>query len=122
MWSGHSWQSQTPGLLIKSSNLCFHCRFYLADLLMIPHVILFSALMVQLEALQLAVDGAASALNTWHDTPVAHLQDIPVHVRDVALHDVCHGAAVALAIAQVRSGLDLRSVEPSFPEGPRQLP
>jgi hypothetical protein len=86
-------------LPIKSSNLCFLCRFFLADLLMIPRVILFSTLIAQLEALQLAADDTAGALNAQGDTLVARLQDIPMHARDVALHDVCHGAAVAMAIA-----------------------
>jgi H2-forming N5,N10-methylenetetrahydromethanopterin dehydrogenase-like enzyme len=34
----------------------------------------------------------------------------------VALHGIRRGAIVALAIAQVHSGHDLRLVEPSFPE------
>jgi hypothetical protein len=45
-----------------------------------------------------------------------HLQDILVRAREVALHGVRCGAAVALAIAHVRSGLDLRLVEPDFLE------
>jgi hypothetical protein len=45
-----------------------------------------------------------------------HLQGIPVHVREVALHGIHRGAIVALAIAQVRSGLDLCLVELGFPE------
>jgi hypothetical protein len=48
---------------------------------------------------------------------VAHLQDIPVRAREVALHGARRGATVALAIAQVCSGHDLRLVEPGFPEG-----
>jgi hypothetical protein len=36
--------------------------------------------------------------------------------REVALHGVCRVAAVALPIAQVRLGQDLRLVEPSFLE------
>jgi hypothetical protein len=51
------------------------------------------------------------------DTLVAHLQDIPVRAREVALHGARRGATVALAIAQVCSGHDLRLVEPGFPEG-----
>jgi H2-forming N5,N10-methylenetetrahydromethanopterin dehydrogenase-like enzyme len=34
----------------------------------------------------------------------------------VALHGIRHGAIVALVIAQVRWGHDLRLLEPSFPE------
>jgi len=40
--------------------------------------------------------------------PVVHLYDVPNRVREVALHGVCHGAAMALAIAQARSGHELR--------------
>jgi hypothetical protein len=65
----------------------------------------------------LAVGDTTSALNAWGDTLEVCLQDVPVHAREVALHGVHHGAAVALAIAQVCSGHDLRLVEPSFPEG-----
>jgi hypothetical protein len=35
---------------------------------------------------------------------------------EVALHGVRHSAAIALGIAQVRSGHDLRLVEPGFPK------
>jgi hypothetical protein len=55
--------------------------------------------MVQLEALQLAVGDASSALNTRGDTLEARLQDVPVRARKVALHGVRHYAAIALAIA-----------------------
>jgi hypothetical protein len=36
--------------------------------------------------------------------------------REEALHGVCRGAAVILAIAQIRLGFDLRLAEPGFPE------
>ena len=36
------------------------------------------------------------------------MHDIPNHIREVALHGVRHGAAMALAAAQVHSGHDLR--------------
>ena len=35
----------------------------------------------------------------------------------MALYGVCHGAAIALAVAQVHSGHDLRPLQPSFPHG-----
>jgi len=38
---------------------------------------------------------------------VVHLHDIPNRVREVALHGVCHGAVMALAAAQARSGHEL---------------
>jgi len=47
---------------------------------------------------------------------VVRLHDIPNHVREVALHGVRHGAAMALAAAQVRSGHDLRFLPHGFPD------
>ena len=45
---------------------------------------------------------------------MVHLHDIPNHVREVALHDVRHGAAMALAAAQARSGHNLRLLSHGF--------
>jgi hypothetical protein len=59
---------------------------------MILCVPLISALIAQLEALQLATDDVTGALNAWGDTLVAHLQDIPMRAREVALHGVRHGS------------------------------
>ena len=42
---------------------------------------------------------ATSALNAWDDTLGDRLQDVPIHAKEVVLHGVHHGAAVALAIA-----------------------
>jgi hypothetical protein len=39
-----------------------------------------------------------------------------MYAREVALHGVRRSATIALAIAQVRSGHDLRLVEPDFLE------
>ena len=39
---------------------------------------------------------------------MSRLHDIPNRVREVALHGVHHGAAMALATAQVHPGHDLR--------------
>ena len=50
---------------------------------------------------------ASGALNARGDTLEVHLEDIPIRVREVVLHGVHHGAAVALVIAQMRSGHDL---------------
>jgi hypothetical protein len=55
--------------------------------------------MAQLEALQVVAGDAAGALKPRDDTLEVRLQDIPVSAREVALHGVCHGATVALAIA-----------------------
>ena len=56
----------------------------------------------------MAVDHATGFVNARGATPVAHLHDIPNHVREVALHGIRHGAAMALAAAQVHSCHDLR--------------
>ena len=54
---------------------------------------------MQLESLQLVVNAAMDAVNVWGSPIAARLQDVPVHVREIALHGVCHGALVALAMA-----------------------
>ena len=46
--------------------------------------------------------------------PVVRLHDIPNHVREVTLHGVRHGAAMALAAAQARSGHNLRLLPHCF--------
>ena len=46
-------------------------------------------------------------INARGAAPVARLHDILNRVREVALHGVRHGAAMALAAAQVHSGHDL---------------
>jgi len=71
---------------------------------------------VQLEAVQLAAGDSFGALNAWGDTLEDCLQDVPVRAREVAPHVIRHGATVAVAIAPVRSGHDLRLVEPGFLE------
>ena len=45
---------------------------------------------------------------------VVHLYNVPNHVREVALHGVRHGAAVALAVAQARSGHELQLLPYGF--------
>ena len=42
---------------------------------------------------------------------------MPAQVRMVALSRICHGATLALAMAQLHSNLDLCLLEPSFPVG-----
>ena len=46
-----------------------------------------------------------------------HLWAMPAQVRMVALHRVHHGAALALAAAQLCSDHDLCLLEPGFPVG-----
>ena len=67
-----------------------------------------AALMEELEALQLAANNAARALNAQGDLVVSHLRDIPTRVQEVALHGVRHGAAVALTITQMNSEHELQ--------------
>ena len=38
---------------------------------------------------------------------MVRLHDILTHVREVALHGVCHGAAMVLAVAQAHSSHEL---------------
>ena len=45
------------------------------------------------------------------------LQAMPAWVRMVALSGVCHGAALALAMAQLHSTHDLYLLDPGFPVG-----
>ena len=46
---------------------------------------------------------------------MVRLHDIPNRVKEVALHGVRHGAAMALASAQVHSGHELRFLPHGFP-------
>ena len=64
-------------------------------------------LSAQLESLRSAADHAAGFVNVRGAVPVVCLHDIPNRVREVALHGVRHGAAMALAAAQAHSGLNL---------------
>jgi len=70
-----------------------------------------------LESLQLAVNAAIDVVNAWGSPIDAHLQDIPVHVRESALHGVRHGVAVAQTVAQVQTRYELHAMETSFPIG-----
>ena len=45
---------------------------------------------------------------------MVRLHDIPNHVREVALHGIRHGAAMALAAAQARCGHELRLLPHGF--------
>ena len=59
----------------------------------------------------------ADAVNAWGFLTAARLQDVPVRVREIALHNVHHGAAVALTAAQVQIGHELHAMETGFPIG-----
>ena len=72
---------------------------------------------MQLESLQLAVNTAIDAVNARDSLINARLPDVPAHVREIALHGVRHGAAVALTAAQVQTGHELHAMETGFPMG-----
>ena len=72
---------------------------------------------MQLESLQLATNVATDAVNARGSSIDAHLQDVPVHVREIALHGVRHGAAVALTAAQVQTRYELHAMQTGFPMG-----
>ena len=55
-------------------------------------------------------------VNARDAVQVVRLHDIPNRAREVALHGVCHGAAMALAAAQARFGHNLRLLPHGFPD------
>jgi len=67
-----------------------------------------------LESLRSATDHAAGFVNARGAILVVRLHDIPNHVREVALHGVRHGVAVALVAAQPCSTHNLRLLPHSF--------
>ena len=60
---------------------------------------------------------AVDAVNARGSSIDARLQDVLVHVREIALHGIHHGAAVALTAAQVQMGYELHAMETGFPMG-----
>ena len=73
-------------------------------------------LTAQLESLRSATDHAAGFVNARGAVPVVRLHDILNCVREVALHGVRQGAAMALAAAQDRSDHDLWLLPHGFPD------
>jgi hypothetical protein len=57
-----------------------------------------------------------AALGTVRAVLEDRLQAIPARVREVVTHEIHQGAGAALAAAQLRSGRDLRRLEPGFPD------
>ena len=70
-----------------------------------------------MESLQLAANAAVDAINARSSLIDARLQDVPIRVREIALHGVRHGAAVALTVAQVQTRYELHAMETGFPMG-----
>ena len=60
------------------------------------------------------MEHAVGFINARGAIPVVRLHDILNHVREVALHGVHHGVAMALASAQARSGHELRFLHHGF--------
>lgn len=58
---------------------------------------------------------ATMAVNARGPFLINCLHDVPTRDQEIALRGVHCGAAVALATAQVQTGYDLLSMEPSFP-------
>ena len=56
----------------------------------------------------------AGFINARGAVLVVRLHDIQNHVREVALHGIRHGASMALAAAQARSGHKLRFLPHGF--------
>ena len=69
-----------------------------------------------MESLRSAADHAAGFVNARGAVPVVYLHDIPNRVREVALHGVRHGAAMALAAAQARFDHNLWLLPHGFPD------
>jgi hypothetical protein len=83
---------------------------------MIPSL-LITAPTEKSEAIQLVMNNATGPLNARGDLLANCLLDIPVRAREIALHGVRLGTAVALTIAQVNSEHELRWLQPSFAKG-----
>jgi hypothetical protein len=67
----------------------------------------FTALRAQVDTLYLAIETVTSFVNARGETVAERLQDIPVRIREIALHGVRSGAADMLAAAQLSEGLEL---------------
>ena len=68
-----------------------------------------------MERLRSAAEYAAGFVNARGAVSVVCLYNVPNRVREVALHGVHHGAAMALAVAQTRSSHELRLLPHGFP-------
>ena len=71
--------------------------------------------MVQLENLQLVANTATTTVNARGPLLNNRLQDFPMHIQEIALHGIHHGTTMALAVAQVQTEHDLRTMELGFP-------
>ena len=60
---------------------------------------------------------AVDAVNAQGSLINARLNDVLARVQEITLHDVRHGAAVALTVAQVQTRYELHAMETGFPMG-----
>ena len=72
---------------------------------------------MQLESLQLAANTAVDAVNARGSLINVRIHDVSARVREIALHGVHHGVAVALTVAQVQTRYGLHAMETGFPSG-----
>lgn len=68
----------------------------------------------QMDNLRVIANNAAASVNARGEALEFHLQDIPIHAREIALHGIRHGAAHALTATHLQSGQDLRAIEPGY--------
>ena len=73
-------------------------------------------LTAQVESLRSATDHVAGFVNARGVVLVVCLHEIPNRVREVTLHGIRYGTAMALAAAQARSGHNLCLLPHDFPD------
>ena len=78
---------------------------------------MLSALEEELTALRVVALVVVNDVNMGGLLLEYHLWAMPARFRMVALRVVRHGATLALAMAQLHSGHDLRQIEPGFSVG-----
>jgi hypothetical protein len=81
----------------------------------------FVALTVQLEDLQLARNTTATNINAVGETVVERVENIYARVHEVALHGVCHGAALVFAVAQVYTSQSLCGLNVMLPKEDEEI-
>lgn len=81
----------------------------------LTNILITSDLTVRLEALQVAGNEIADAVNAEGDSVVERIENIIPRVHEVALHGIRHGAALALAAAQAHTGRNLDGLDVESP-------
>ena len=70
---------------------------------------------LELDVIQDAALAAVNAVSPMGANLEESFRALPTRVKAVVTHGIYHGAAMALAVTQLRSSLDLNQVEPWFP-------